>query len=164
MSSIKSSSEHAKESSSKKTNKGSDSAHPPRQEHKSTLVSLRIGNTSDKLSQPTAEGYTHRWVLFVRPSQHSPFPRFTNRDMIRKVVFKLHETFKNPMRVIREPPFEVHESGYGAFTIQVSIYFRNIERPIVINYELALSMIGELLSPNALSQFGAVQTSTRSSA
>lgn len=37
--------------------------------------------------------------------------------------FKLHETYANSSRMIESPPFEVTESGWGEFEVQLKLYF-----------------------------------------
>ncbi|KAH9607250.1 hypothetical protein KSS87_022159 [Heliosperma pusillum] len=39
------------------------------------------------------------------------------------VVFQLHPSFNNPVRVIESPPFELSECGWGEFEIAISLYF-----------------------------------------
>ena len=50
---------------------------------------------------------------------------------VKKVQFKLHETFNNPNRVITKPPYELTETGWGEFEIVIKIYFNDPnERPV----------------------------------
>jgi hypothetical protein len=44
---------------------------------------------------------------------------------IRKVVFQLHPSFTNPVRVVDHPPFEVTETGWGEFEVAIRIYFQD---------------------------------------
>ena len=43
---------------------------------------------------------------------------------VDKVQFELHETFKNPKKVITKKPFELSMRGWGTFDIPVTIYFK----------------------------------------
>jgi YEATS domain-containing protein 1/3 len=43
-------------------------------------------------------------------------------------VFNLHETFENPKRVVKKPPYSVRETGYAGFNIPVDIYFQTDEK------------------------------------
>nr|CAD2143468.1 unnamed protein product [Meloidogyne enterolobii] len=55
-----------------------------------SLVRLLIGNVSKFLPEKTSTDFTHKWTVYVRavgPEQ------FTDRSFIRKVVFRLHESF-----------------------------------------------------------------------
>ena len=42
---------------------------------------------------------------------------------LKKVQFKLHETYANSSRMIEAPPFEVTETGWGEFEVQMKLYF-----------------------------------------
>lgn len=63
---------------------------------------------------------SHRWTVYVRGA--------TNEDLgiiIKRVVFQLHPSFNNPVRVVESPPFELSECGWGEFEIGISLYFHN---------------------------------------
>lgn len=62
--------------------------------------------------------HSHHWTVFVRGPQGEDISYF-----IKKVVFKLHDTYNNPTRTIEEPPFEVTETGWGEFEIGIKIFF-----------------------------------------
>jgi len=72
--------------------------------------------------------HTHRWTVAVRSAASAP-----NSDIvggaddlsyfIKRVTFKLHDTYPNPTRNIDKPPFEVIETGWGEFDIQIRITF-----------------------------------------
>ena len=52
----------------------------------------------------------------------------TNEDLsvvIKQVVFQLHPSFDNPIRVVESPPFELSECGWGEFEICISILFHD---------------------------------------
>lgn len=42
---------------------------------------------------------------------------------LKKVQFKLHETYANSSRMVEGPPFEVVETGWGEFEVQMKLYF-----------------------------------------
>lgn len=42
---------------------------------------------------------------------------------IRRVQFKLHESFPSPLRTVDKPPFQVTETGWGEFEIIVKIWW-----------------------------------------
>ncbi|KAL7674617.1 hypothetical protein ACOME3_000894 [Neoechinorhynchus agilis] len=70
--------------------------------------------------QTEASKRTHQWVLFLKPFGE-------NHDMsvyVEKVEFKLHSTFTEPLRVCMEPPYEVHETGWGQFEAIITVHFR----------------------------------------
>jgi YEATS domain-containing protein 4 len=111
------------------------------------------GNTAVFLnpSERTNPDHTHRWTVAVRsaasppPGKRGEIQQVGGYDdlgyFIKKVSFKLHETIPNPLRgqrtwrihlskltlvprkVVDKPPFEVTETGWGEFEIQIKIYF-----------------------------------------
>ncbi|XP_011877163.1 PREDICTED: protein AF-9 [Vollenhovia emeryi] len=102
-------------------------------------ITLECGHTSMLRMRTTPEGYTHDWEVFVRGVDNADIHNY-----IEKVVFLLHDTFRNPKRVIKEPPFVVKESGYAGFIIPIEIYLRNKDEPkkFQISYDLHLQQSG----------------------
>lgn len=80
------------------------------------------------------DGHTHQWTVYVKP--------YKNEDMssyVKKVHFKLHESYANQNRVVTKPPYEVTETGWGEFEIVIKIFFQDpIERPVTIYHILKL--------------------------
>jgi YEATS domain-containing protein 4 len=79
--------------------------------------------------------HTHKWKVFVRG--------INNEDIsywLRKVQFKLHDTYANSVRLIESPPFEVEETGWGEFEIAIKFYFNpdSTEKPQQIWHGLKL--------------------------
>lgn len=62
--------------------------------------------------------HTHLWTIFVRGPQNEDISY-----LIKKVVFKLHDTYPNATRTVEAPPFELTETGWGEFEINVKIHF-----------------------------------------
>jgi YEATS domain-containing protein 4 len=116
------------------------------------------------------EGHTHQWTVSVRGPGNSDISHF-----VKKVVFKLHESFASPTRctsqtrspehgpqkpcaavlmlfvggvfnvlAIEEPPFEVTETGWGEFEIQIKIFFQPeaSEKPLTLFHFLHLHPYG----------------------
>ncbi|CAL1680329.1 unnamed protein product [Lasius platythorax] len=102
-------------------------------------ITLECGHTSMLRMRTTPEGYTHDWEVFVRGVDNADIHHY-----IEKVVFILHDTFRNPKRVLKEPPFVVKESGYAGFIIPIEIYLKNKDEPkkIHIQYDLILQPSG----------------------
>ncbi|KAL8710548.1 MAG: hypothetical protein Q9225_007278 [Loekoesia sp. 1 TL-2023] len=84
--------------------------------------------------------HTHQWTLYVKPC--TPHPDLSY--FIRKISFKLHETYTNSLRTIEAPPFEVTETGWGEFEVQIKIHFvpESNEKPQVIWHHLKLHPYG----------------------
>ena len=79
--------------------------------------------------------HTHRWKVFVRG--------VNNEDVsywLRKVQFKLHETYPNAVRMVEQAPFELEETGWGEFEIAIRLYFvpESGEKPAAIWHRLLL--------------------------
>ncbi|BGP12937.1 hypothetical protein JCM10213_004357 [Rhodosporidiobolus nylandii] len=94
--------------------------------------------------------HTHRWTVGVRSAASPPYanPHPANQIggaddlsyMIKKVTFKIYESYKNPLRSIEQPPFEVTETGWGEFDIQIKIFFvpEANEKPLNFSHHLKL--------------------------
>ncbi|XP_041378155.1 YEATS domain-containing protein 4-like [Gigantopelta aegis] len=80
------------------------------------------------------DGHTHQWTVYLKP--------YKNEDMtsyVKKVQFKLHESYPNANRVIVKPPYEVTETGWGEFEVVIKIFFNDPnERPVTIYHLLKL--------------------------
>ncbi|TFK71993.1 yeats family protein [Pluteus cervinus] len=91
------------------------------------------GNTATILTQKEREtlaspDHTHKWTVAVRSAASIPDSDQVGGadDMayfIKRVTFKLHDTYPNPSRNVDKPPFEVSETGWGEFEIQIRITF-----------------------------------------
>uniref|UniRef100_A0A3B3WCH3 YEATS domain-containing protein 4 n=1 Tax=Poecilia mexicana TaxID=48701 RepID=A0A3B3WCH3_9TELE len=80
------------------------------------------------------DGHTHQWSVYVKP--------YRNEDMsayVKKIQFKLHESYVNPLRVVTKPPYEITETGWGEFEIIIKIFFIDPnERPVTLYHLLKL--------------------------
>ena len=105
-----------------------------------------IGNEAHVLPHPnypspTPEGHTKGWKVYVRPLPNGP-------DMttwLKKVQFKLHHTYTDASRTIEAPgPFEVSETGYGEFAVEIRLYFaqESGEKAVYREHYLVLTPYG----------------------
>ncbi|KAF4541537.1 YEATS domain-containing protein [Lasiodiplodia theobromae] len=86
---------------------------------------FRIGSEAWKLDDKNRppgipEDHTTGWRVYVENVDGGP-------DMstwLNKVQFSLHETYPNNKRMIANPPFEVRETGWGGFTVEIRLYFQ----------------------------------------
>lgn len=80
------------------------------------------------------DGHTHQWTVYLKP--------YDNEDMamyVKKVHFKLHESYANPNRILTKAPYEVTETGWGEFEVVIKIYFHDpTERPVTLYHILKL--------------------------
>ncbi|WVN86451.1 uncharacterized protein L203_101615 [Cryptococcus depauperatus CBS 7841] len=111
----------------------------------------RLLSEAEKRLAPA--GHTHKWTVFIN-SATSPPPDPENLNdidelpggaddlsyFIRKVTFKLHETYPTPNRVMDKPPFRVSETGWGEFAVQIRIQFipESSEKPLVLSHMIKL--------------------------
>ncbi|XP_018010825.1 protein AF-9-like [Hyalella azteca] len=70
-------------------------------------VSIELGHTARVLQHVTKEGFTHEWSVWVRGENDRSLA-----DIVEKVVFNLHESFKGPKRTLQTPPFIITEKGF----------------------------------------------------
>eukprot|EP01083_Nonionella_stella_P039628 107753_1 len=89
------------------------------------------GNVSYRLPRPPSRNQRSgiqddnqdwfRWTVYVRGIENEDLSY-----LIKKVVFYLHESYDEPIRVIENGPFELTEEGWGQFEIKIEIYFHDI--------------------------------------
>lgn len=101
----------------------------------SVRINFEIGHEAAIRSKRTVEGFTHDWEIYVRGCDNADLQHYIDR-----VVFHLHDTFPNPLRVIKEPPYKVKESGYAGFPLPIDIYLRNNEEPKKIKFVYDLNL------------------------
>ncbi|KAM1156205.1 hypothetical protein ACFX13_027585 [Malus domestica] len=98
-------------------------------------VPIVYGTVAFYLGRKASESQSHKWTVYVRGA--------TNEDLgvvVKRVIFQLHPSFNNPMRVIDSPPFELTECGWGEFEISISLFFHNdvCERQLDLYHHLKL--------------------------
>lgn len=91
----------------------------------SISVPILYGNHAVKLApekrtEKTPPDHTHEWTVFLKPVQDIDLSQ-----LIKKVTFKLHETYDTPVRAVDKPPYEVTETGWGEFEIVIKIHFHS---------------------------------------
>lgn len=90
----------------------------------SVSVPILYGNNAAKLKPEqrkvnTPQDHTHLWTVFFKPVMSG----VDLTPLIKRVTFKLHETYENLVRSIELPPYEVTETGWGEFEIIIKIHF-----------------------------------------
>lgn len=93
----------------------------------------------EKKPQDCPPDHTHRWQIFVQGINGEDISYW-----LKKVQFKLHETYAQNVRTIEQPPFEVTETGWGEFEIQIKLYFvpEANEKPQTLWHSLKLHPYG----------------------
>ncbi|CAG7717111.1 unnamed protein product [Allacma fusca] len=84
------------------------------------------------------DGHTHQWTVYLKPYLNEDYSIF-----IKKVHFKLHDSYANPNRILTKPPYEVTETGWGEFEVVIKIHFYDpLERPVTVYHILKLFQPG----------------------
>lgn len=76
----------------------------------SGIISISIGNWHELVKTDH-----HRWTFFVKPSR---------TDVIGEVHIHLHESFAQPHKVLKKPPYVLHCKGWGYFTVLVQLVLK----------------------------------------
>ncbi|KAL5389323.1 hypothetical protein PMIN06_010141 [Paraphaeosphaeria minitans] len=69
-----------------------------------------------------SDDHTKRWTVYVRQPDGDP----SLTTWLNKVQFKIFNTYENPLRTCDNPPFQVTETGWGGFTIDIRLHFQPI--------------------------------------
>lgn len=102
----------------------------------SIVKPIVYGNIATPFGKKREEdNHTHQWTVYVKP--------YKNEDMstyVKKVHFKLHESYRDCNRIVDKPPYEVTETGWGEFEIVIKIYFNdpNERLPVTLHHLLKL--------------------------
>jgi len=107
-----------------------------RVKNREIVVPIRVGTVSWHLGKNAKDHATHKWTAYFRHADNEDIT-----DIVKKVVFKLHESFADPTRDLYSGPYEVTEQGWGEFNIMVQIYFvdeTRFEGPLEIVHSLKL--------------------------
>lgn len=103
---------------------------------KSVIKPIVFGNESKYFGKKReTDGHTHSWTVYVKPFDEKE----DMSSFIKKVQFKLHESYSDALRTVTKPPYEVTETGWGEFEIIIKIYFVDAaERPVTLYHLLKL--------------------------
>ncbi|OAF68391.1 hypothetical protein A3Q56_03826 [Intoshia linei] len=111
----------------------------PRVRNTTIIKPILYGNKARYFGQTRDDGFTHEWTVYVKPYFDEDVSKY-----IKKVHFKLHESYQNSVRVINEPPFQVNEAGWGEFDIHIRIYFtETTEKAVSFVHHLTLFPPGQ---------------------
>ena len=106
----------------------------PRVKGVTIVKPIVFGNVARYLGGAREDGHTHEWTVYLKSYQNEDISTY-----IKKITFKLHDSYLNATRVITEPPYKVVESGWGEFEVTIKIYFHDpAERPVTIYHPLKL--------------------------
>lgn len=82
------------------------------------VMPVCYGTCAYWLGKKADEYHSHKWTVYLRGPEHEDLSH-----AIQKVVFNLHPSFKEPVRVLEKPPYEVTETGWGEFEIGITVHF-----------------------------------------
>lgn len=90
----------------------------------SISVPVLYGNSAKKMTpeqrtERTPADHTHIWTVFFKPALNN----VDLTPLIKKVTFKLHDTYENSVRSVEKPPYQVTETGWGEFEIIIKVHF-----------------------------------------
>lgn len=93
------------------------------------------GTTAEPLPEKDeTTGHTHKWKVYLRGARGEDISVYISR-----VLFKLHPTYDPPVRLVKTPPFEVEETGWGEFDIDIKVFFRDPkEKPVEFHHPMKL--------------------------
>lgn len=78
---------------------------------------------------------THRWRIYLRALN----PKDDLTHFVKEVVFELHESYPTPKITLCAPPYEVEATGWGEFSIAITVYFHDpSEKPVEFHHLLKL--------------------------
>ncbi|CDU24704.1 related to YAF9-Component of a chromatin modifying complex [Sporisorium scitamineum] len=107
-------------------------------------VNAAGGGTATPSSTSAAAGSSATISIRGRDQEHDYHKMVGNRDdishFIKRVQFKLHDTYAQPTRNVDKFPFHVTETGWGEFEIQIKIFFvpEANEKPLTLFHHLKL--------------------------
>ena len=87
-------------------------------------LTFRIGNLHKEIPAAAGSDNKHEWTCYFKLEDES-----LNKNlykMVSKVQFELHETFRNPKRVVSSKEgakFQLSMIGWGTFSIPVTVHW-----------------------------------------
>lgn len=92
------------------------------------------GSIAFWLGKKADETVSHKWCVYVRGVNNEDISYF-----VKEVVFTLHSSFTNHIRVVTKYPFELYEVGWGQFDIIITIHLIDENaKPIELVHPLKL--------------------------
>lgn len=85
---------------------------------KQLVVPVAFGTVAFWMGKKADEYHSHRWTVYLRSARGQDLS-----SVVKNVTFHLHPSFPQAVRTIETPPFEVTETGWGEFEIQITVHF-----------------------------------------
>lgn len=102
---------------------------------RATIVKpIVYGSEAWPLGSEREDKHTHQWTVYLRSYDHEDMSVY-----VRRVQFKLHDSYVEPVRNITMPPYSITETGWGEFKIPIKIFFVDgSEKPVTLCHGLKL--------------------------
>lgn len=86
------------------------------------------------------DDHTTGWRVYVRNVEGGP----DLSTWLNKVQFKIFQTYQNPNRIVESEPFQIEETGWGGFNVDIRLYFNpdSHEKPQYRQHFLQLERYG----------------------
>lgn len=94
-----------------------------------------VGNTSQYIKPEPSSEITHKWMCYLRTKSPTPI-----ECLVKKVRFHLDPSYKPNIIDVTSPPFQLIKRGYGEFSVQLLIFFKDEVKlkPVQIHHQLLL--------------------------
>ena len=114
------------------------------EEAKMMKLKITYGNTCrltypniDELSDRQAK-HKYTWSAFVDLG----ISRAESEALVKYVEFKLHSTFKNPIRKVEKYPYRMNTNGWGTFDLPIIIHWKDHvkAKKLVLEHEVSFDI------------------------
>jgi len=93
-------------------------------------LAIVYGSAATPLPENDApDSHTHTWSVYLKSPTGQDLTKF-----FKKVVIKLHESFQHPNRTMTQEPYQVAESGWGEFEIQIKLHLIDPAESVITLY------------------------------
>lgn len=102
----------------------------------------------------------HEWTVAVR------FNKPEDEALVQKVVFELHETFRDPIVEVQQPPFQLTRLGWGTFEVMITLHMkdgRELKVDHMLSFDQAETFRPVLLPLTGSASWGAAASSAAAS-
>ena len=99
----------------------------PRLQNTEYILPCCFGTVAYWLGKKADEYHSHRWTVYFRGHDGEDVTH-----AVKRVVFALHPSFKEAVRVLEHPPFEVTETGWGEFEIGITVHWKDDVRVVCV--------------------------------
>merc|ERR1712226_341334 len=110
-------------------------------------IYIGIGNTHKKIEKPKifAQGKPcdHEFSVYVNLLGDTDNAKIN--DIVEKVEFKLHDSYKIPHYTVKSYPFSINKFAHTEFEVKLKVYFKAWTRISVKKYKFMLDFSSEMI-------------------